>query len=154
MLKVSSVLENVFQKPSFAIQAPGTISVRWPKTLVLLPAQGCLRGEEETTSLSLYMKRPLSLSNSGIRRVKNPTFIVYQQKREHGAGRCDHAHRHQGGEVHEEEALWKYFQMWQGSAKKIQLHSLYSLNNLQYSCEFLNSRLEILVRLCISILLS
>ena len=53
MLNVSSIPENVFQKPSFAVQAPGTINVRWPRALVLLPAQGCLRNEEETTSLSL-----------------------------------------------------------------------------------------------------
>ena len=50
--------------------------------------------------------------------VTNPAFIIYQQKRKHVADHCDHAHRHQGAEVHEEEALWKYFQIWQGSAKK------------------------------------
>ena len=50
--------------------------------------------------------------------LKSPTIIVYQQKREHGAGHSNQAHRHQGGEVHEEEALWKYFQIGQGSAKK------------------------------------
>ena len=50
--------------------------------------------------------------------LQSPTIIVYQQKREHGGGHSGQAHRHQGADVHEEEALWKYFQIGQGSAKK------------------------------------